>query len=243
MGKPATIFTVELPEFGFEFLYRQVIPIIGPLVGTFAGEVRGPLRPRVRLRHPGHQPVHRHREPAVPAQRVLPERRGPGDGGRPTEITFGAEIAVGAGAVAGRVATVGVEGGIAANIFFNLNDPDRDTKVRFAELASNIIANDGNPLAMFDVSGTIEFFLRAVHPGPVLRGQLRVHPASSCSSSTSRSSGPGVVASQQGGTLTLNIGAERGRPDPGRHQRHRRDDQRQDDRHRSRSWSGPTSST
>ena len=41
LGKPATLFTLEFPEFGFEFLYRQVIPIIGPLAGTFAGKIGG----------------------------------------------------------------------------------------------------------------------------------------------------------------------------------------------------------
>ena len=41
LGKPATIFTLEFPEFGFEFMYRQVIPIIGPLAGTFAGKIGG----------------------------------------------------------------------------------------------------------------------------------------------------------------------------------------------------------
>jgi len=34
---------VELPEFGFEFFYRQVIPIVGPLVGTFSGKIGGTL--------------------------------------------------------------------------------------------------------------------------------------------------------------------------------------------------------
>jgi hypothetical protein len=41
MGKPATLFLVELPELGFEFMYRQVIPIWGPLAATFGGGISG----------------------------------------------------------------------------------------------------------------------------------------------------------------------------------------------------------
>ena len=42
MGQPdVTLVQIELPEFGFDFFYRQSFPIIGPLVGTFGGGVGG----------------------------------------------------------------------------------------------------------------------------------------------------------------------------------------------------------
>ncbi|TMD63408.1 MAG: hypothetical protein E6I84_15745 [Chloroflexi bacterium] len=39
LGQPADIVIIQLPEFGFNFFYRQVFPIIGPLAGTFAGAI------------------------------------------------------------------------------------------------------------------------------------------------------------------------------------------------------------
>ena len=79
------------------------------------------------------------------------------------EITAGAGLSIG-------IATVGVEGGIRVSIDFNLNDPNRDGKVRIGEIAANVVANatSSNPLlvafspiSFFDVDGTFEGFLRA----------------------------------------------------------------------------------
>ena len=39
MGQTTTLVQIELPEFGFDFFYRQKIPIYGPIVGTFAGGI------------------------------------------------------------------------------------------------------------------------------------------------------------------------------------------------------------
>jgi hypothetical protein len=100
---------------------------------------------------------------------------------------------------------IGVEGGIGADIFFNLNDPDQDTKVRFAELASNIVANDGNPLAMFDISGVIEFFLRAYIEVLFFEASFEFARIELFSFDIPFER-PGVLASQQGSTLILNIG-------------------------------------
>jgi hypothetical protein len=85
----------------------------------------------------------------------------PATGADRNEIWMNAEIAVGAALSFGGLATFGVEGGIGAEINFNFNDPDRDGKVRFSEMSSNLIANSYNPMAVFDVSGLIDFFLRA----------------------------------------------------------------------------------
>src|SRR5262249_31923497 len=46
-------------------------------------------------------------------------------------------------------------------IFFNFSDLDHDGKIRLDEMKSNILANSGNPLAVFDITGVLEFFLRA----------------------------------------------------------------------------------
>src|SRR5207247_3311310 len=90
------------------------------------------------------------------------------------EAVLNAEIAIGAGLSLGFI-SAGVEGGIAADIDFNLSDLNADGKVRFDELAGNIVANSFNPLAIFDISGKFDLFLRAFyepHPG--------VFPLSEC---------------------------------------------------------------
>src|SRR5262249_29234055 len=76
------------------------------------------------------------------------------------EATLTAQIAVGAGLDLG-IASVGVEGGIQAIINFNFDDLDHDGKIRILELGALLEANDFNPLAIFDVSGEIDLFLRA----------------------------------------------------------------------------------
>src|SRR5207247_8000755 len=44
---------------------------------------------------------------------------------------------------------------------FNFDDLDKDGKIRINELAALLEANDFNPLAVFDVSGKIDLFMRA----------------------------------------------------------------------------------
>src|SRR5262249_54000287 len=129
VGKPATVFTIELPEFGFEFLYRQVIPIIGPLAGTFAGKFGANFDLGFGYDTVGLTETIATGNPAFLLNGFFLNDVDPATGADRPEITFSAEIAVGAALSLG-VATVGVEGGIGANIFFNLNDPDKDTKVR-----------------------------------------------------------------------------------------------------------------
>src|SRR5207245_2125194 len=55
----------------------------------------------------------------------------------------------------------GVEGGIEAIIKFYLDDLNQDGKIRLQEIAANLVANSFNPIAVFDISGEIDFFMRA----------------------------------------------------------------------------------
>jgi Ca2+-binding RTX toxin-like protein len=204
LGKPATIFTIELPELGFEFMYRQVIPIIGPLAATFAGKIGGKLDMGFGYDTLGITQFIATENPAYLLNGFFLNDVDPATGFDRPEATFSAEIAVGAALSLG-IATIGVEGGIGADIFFNLNDPDQDTKVRFAEMASNIVANDGNPLAMFDVSGLVSFFLRAYIEVLFFEASFEFARIELFSFDIPFER-PGVLASQQGSTLTLNIG-------------------------------------
>ncbi|MHC1764378.1 MAG: hypothetical protein AB9869_08735 [Verrucomicrobiia bacterium] len=204
LGKPATIFTIELPELGFEFMYRQVIPIIGPLAGTFSGKIGGNLDFGFGYDTLGITQFIATENPAYLLNGFFMNDIDPATGADRAEVTFSAEIAVGAALSLG-IATIGVEGGIGADIFFNLNDPDLDTKVRFSEMASNIVANDGNPLAIFDVSGIISFFLRAYIEVLFFEASFEFVRLELFTFDIPFER-PGVLATQQGSTLTLNIG-------------------------------------
>jgi len=204
LGQPATLFTLEFPEFGFEFLYRQVIPIIGPLAGTFAGKIGGTFDFGIGYDTLGITQTIATDNPAYLLNGFFLNDVDPETGFDRAEITFFAEVAVGAALSLG-VATVGVEGGISATFEFDLNDPDLDTKVRFSEISSNIIANSGNPLAMFDVSGLIEFFLRAYVEVLFFEASFEFARLTLFEFDLGFNR-PGVLGSVQGDTLTLNIG-------------------------------------
>jgi Ca2+-binding RTX toxin-like protein len=209
MGKPATLFLVELPELGFEFMYRQVIPIWGPLAATFGGGISGGIDFGFGYDTLGLSQTLATKNPAYLLNGFFLNDVDPETGADRAEAFISAEIFAGAAISLGGVATAGVEGGIEANIDFNLNDPDRDTKVRFSEISSNIVANSYNPLAMFDISGQIDFFMRAFlevdlflisfsEEWEFLRLTLYEFEIPF--------NRPGVLASQSGDTLTLNIG-------------------------------------
>lgn len=161
LGQPdVTLFTYELPEMEFEFFYRQSFHIFGPIVGTFAGRIGGGLDVGFGYDTRGLSQFLATDNPLTLINGFFLSDIDFATGYDRPEAYLNAEIAVGAGLDFG-IASAGVEGGIAANIDFNLADIDDDGKIRWEELAANIVANSYNPLAIFDVSGKMEFFLRA----------------------------------------------------------------------------------
>ncbi|MFN2611440.1 MAG: hypothetical protein ABR507_11310 [Actinomycetota bacterium] len=161
LGKPLTLVIVNLPELGFNFNYRQMFPIIGPLVGTFEGGIGASLKISFGYDTLGLQEFFSTHNAASLLKGFFFCDLQPCEGGSDVpEATLHAEIAVGA-ALSIVIATVGVEGGIDANINFNFADLDGDGKIRFDEMKANVLANDGDPLAVFDISGELDFFLRA----------------------------------------------------------------------------------
>ena len=209
LGQPATLFLVELPQLGFEFFYRQVIPIWGPLAATFGGGISAGIDLGFGYDTLGLTQTIATKNPAYLLNGFFLNDVDPATGADRNEAWISAQIFVGAALSFGGVCTVGVEGGIEATINFNLNDPDGDTKVRFSEMSSNLVANSFNPLAVFDVSGMIEFFMRAF-----LEINLFIFKFSAEFEFLRLTlfefdipfNRPGVLASQSGDTLTLNIG-------------------------------------
>src|SRR5260370_6023585 len=159
MGKPATLAEVTFPSFGFTFFYRQEFPIIGPLVGTFAGGISAQINLRIGYDTQGLADfLASHNAASLLAGFFFDKLDAMS---KPLHFAvLHAEIAVGAAIDLGLI-QAGVEGGIAANIFFDWSDLNNDNKVRLSEMLDNILANGGDPLAVFDITGDIELFLRA----------------------------------------------------------------------------------
>ena len=154
--------TADLPVFSFGFRYRQVFPIVGPLAATLSGKIEASIDLGLGYDASG---IRRFKDSGNPldllAGLFISDRaNADGTGDDTPEFTFFGEIAAGAALNIG-VASAGVEGGIDINVFFDLNDPNNDGRVRLDELLGNILINSFNPLAIFDISGKIDFFLRA----------------------------------------------------------------------------------
>jgi Ca2+-binding RTX toxin-like protein len=210
LGQPdVTLFTVELPEFGFNFFYRQSFPIVGPLAGTFGGGIGANFDFGVGMDTRGLSQFLASKNPATLINGFFINDLDPATGFDRPEITFSAEIAVGAALDLGLI-KAGVEGGIAATIDFNFADLDMDGKIRFDELAANLVANDFNPIAVFDVSGLIEFFLRAyveLNLGIVTITKEFEFLRLTLFEFNIPFERPAIMASLSGDTLTLNVGS------------------------------------
>ena len=158
-GKPVTLVEIQLPELSFSFTYMQDFPIIGPLVGTFEGGIGAKLDLRLGYDTQGISDFIQSKDPASLLEGFFFD---PHDAnGNPLPVaTLTAEIAVGAAIDLGLI-KAGVEGGITATILFNWDDLNNDGKVRLDELKANILANGGDPLAVFDITGELDLFLKA----------------------------------------------------------------------------------
>ena len=159
LGKPVTLVEITLPELTFSFVYRQQFPIIGPLVGTFAGGIGATIDLRFGYDTQGLQELFSSGNAADLVDGFFFDTKDAQ--GNPLPVaTLQATIAVGA-AISLVLVSAGVEGGITATINFNWDDLNGDGKVRLKEMAANIVANGGDPLAVFDINGNIQLFLRA----------------------------------------------------------------------------------
>ena len=209
LGQPdVTLLTYQLPKMEFQFYYRQSFPIFGPIVGTFAGGVGGGVDLGFGYDTRGLSQFLVSENPLHLVNGFFISDVDFSTGYDRPEAFLNAEIAVGAGLDLG-IASAGVEGGIQANIFFNLADLDGDTKVRLDELLANIAANGNNPFAIFDTRGLIEFFLRAYYKINLLFTSITKSyefTRLTLFEFDVAYKRPSVLGSVTGDTLTLNVG-------------------------------------
>jgi Ca2+-binding RTX toxin-like protein len=159
----ATLVTYDIPDLDFEFMYRQFFPIIGPLGVSIGGALGAHVDFKVGFDTKG---LFAFKESGnvldifdglffsdtdspnpMPGQADVPELQLTGS------LTATAELNLG-------IARGGVEGGIFANIDFNLHDENNDGKVRLGEILDSIALGDLG-IHIFDVSGRVRTGLEA----------------------------------------------------------------------------------
>lgn len=203
-----TLFTAELPEFGFNFFYKQKFPIFGPLTASLGGGVGGTIDLGFGYDTRGLQQFIGSFNPAALINGFFLNDLDPITGEDRPEATLTASI-VASAQLDFLIASAGVEGGVDINIFFNLADLDHDGKIRFDEMAANLAANSFNPLSVFDTSGVAEFFLRAFIEINLLIKKIRKtfeFARVELFSFDIPFNRPGILATQDGDVLTLSIG-------------------------------------
>ncbi|HET9823430.1 MAG TPA: LEPR-XLL domain-containing protein [Burkholderiaceae bacterium] len=162
IDRDADLVKYELPELGVSFEYLQVFPVWGPLAVSIEISFGFDLD----LHAVGYDTYgyRRFAEGGFRNGALLfdgffladGETKGTDD----PEITFEFGL-VGAAELNIGIARAGVGGGIDAVINFDWHDSVPDGNIHASEIIGNIIAENGNPLAPFDVSGELTFELFA----------------------------------------------------------------------------------
>lgn len=154
LGKPAELFTYDMPELGFDFNYKQFFPIFGPLGVQFNGNMNGKVDLAFGFDTTGATQFLQTNN-ASDIFNGFYVSDGPQVDGILDDIPEANLKAGIAGGVEANllVASAGVEAGIKADADFNLNDPNQDGKLRLNEI-TDLVKDD--PFNLFTTSGSIK---------------------------------------------------------------------------------------
>src|SRR5262249_10381188 len=155
-----TLFEYTLPELSFKLPLKFEFPIFPPLVAFISGLFQAKLDLTFGYDATGLFEFFKSKNPLNLLDGFFIDALDPKTGQKIPQASFSAEVAAGAEIDLG-IAQAGVEGGITASINFFLDDLNNDNKIRLSEIAANLEANDFDPIAVFDISGEIDFFLKA----------------------------------------------------------------------------------
>ncbi len=155
LGKDVTLFTYTTPRLDFNLEYSQFFPIFGPI----GAEIKGAIGATVDNIEFGYDTYGL--KDFLEGKDTLFDGFFVSDvnaaGVDVPEVTLNASLEAFA-SLNVAIASVGVGGGIYGNIGFNLNDPNKDGKIRLEEF-DQIIRQ--NPLDLFDTSGQLSAGLSA----------------------------------------------------------------------------------
>ncbi len=210
LNQPATLVSYALPPLDVDFSYLQVFPVFGPLAVSitisfgFGVDLHG-----IGFDTYGYQryAAGGFRDPGVIFDGFFFNDLDASKTDAP-EITLQFGL-IGAAELNLGIARAGVQGGIDALITFNWHDSIPDTHVHLSEIAGNIVAEGGNPLAAFDVGGELTFSLSAFleisligfHQDFPITGEQTLYSFDDTSKRL-----PVLAKDIGGGTLQLNMG-------------------------------------
>jgi len=165
MGKEATLITYDMNPLSVDFSYSQFFPIFGPLGASITGSLGLTADFAFGYDTLGISQFadsgFRNPELIFNGFYVSDTENADGTGADVPELTLNLGLSAAAELNLG-VAKGGVAGGVFADIFFNLFDPNHDGKVRIEEIIGSVVTEFeyGDfpalaPLAVFDVTGEI----------------------------------------------------------------------------------------
>jgi Ca2+-binding RTX toxin-like protein len=158
VGKPVRLFEWQLPTFAFEFTYTQKIPIYPPLYAQFGGTIGAYIDIGFGFDTYG---IQKFIEGG--AKNPLQIFEGfyiadyDAEGNERPELTLLGEIFAGVSINLGLV-EVGVQGGLGVTVEFDLNDVEKDGRVRALEI---VALAQQDPRCIFDIRGEVYLFLEA----------------------------------------------------------------------------------
>jgi Ca2+-binding RTX toxin-like protein len=209
LNQNAVMIDYLLPPLMVDFSYLQVFPIFGPLSLSIEISFGFTLDLHsVGFDTNGYQ---RYADGGFRNVKVIFDGFYLGDldeeGADTPEVLFEFGL-VGAAELNLGIARAGVEGGIEAEIFFDWYDAYADGRVHISEMANSIWANDGNPIAVFDVGGALTFQMAAFLEISIIGFELEIPitPEITLFDFEIPFERPPILATQADGLLILNTG-------------------------------------
>jgi len=150
LGKPAALVEYDLPTLAINFSYRQVFPVFPPLFATLQGSIGASNDLGFGMDTLGLASFSETGNFWDVFDGFYIKDFDNSGWDRP-ELTLTGGISAGA-EINALVASAGVSGGVYADIYFNLADPNNDGRVRMDEISAN--TRDGWDF-LFDISGRI----------------------------------------------------------------------------------------
>ncbi|WP_182868153.1 PKD domain-containing protein [Rhodopirellula sp. JC639] len=204
LGKDVDLFLYDAPALGVDFSYTQSFPTpIPALFANFGGRIAAVADFAFGMDTSG---IRKFTESGLVSSLVdgffVSDRSAAdGTGADVPEAYLRGALTAGA-SVNVLLAEAGIEGGVFADVNFDLHDIDRDGRVRASEIADNVALG---PIHLFDVSGKVDAGLTAFYRVLFVRDEFEIARVNLLDFELARptAAAPSPLAIQAGDVLTI----------------------------------------
>ncbi|KAA1258981.1 Bifunctional hemolysin/adenylate cyclase precursor [Rubripirellula obstinata] len=205
IGRDVDLFLYDAPALGIDFSYNQSFPT--PIPGLFA-EIGGRIAAVADFAFGfDTSGISQFSEtgflPDIFDGFFVSDRANPdGTGADVAEAYLRGSLTAG-GKIDVLIAAAGVRGGIFAEVDFNLNDPDRDGRVRAGEIAENFALG---PIHVFDVDGRVDAGVNGFYRVLFFEDEFEIARVNLLNFDIARPTGaelPALATQSAGGELTI----------------------------------------